>query len=197
MAFSFKLLLYLCFYKTKLMQRVTLKDKTFVPYISSEKILKSVSNMAKKINTDLVNDMPLFLVVLNGSFMFAADLLKEVTIPCEISFIKLASYHGTSSTGTVTEMIGLTEEIKGRTVVIVEDIVDTGITLEKLVTLLTKKEVKQIKVASFLLKPEAYKKDIKVDYVGMEIPNDFVVGYGLDYDGLGRNMKEVFVLESK
>ena len=127
--------------------------------------------------------------------MFAADLLKEVIIPCEISFIKLASYHGTSSTGTVTEMIGLTEEIKGRTVVVVEDIVDTGVTLEKLIVLLNKKEVKQIKVASFLLKPEAYKKNITVDYVGMEIPNDFVVGYGLDYDGLGRNMKENFVLE--
>lgn len=190
-------LLYLSFYKTFLMQRVTLKDKTFVPYITAEKIAESVREMAKKINTDLVNEMPLFLVVLNGSFMFAADLLKEVTIPCEISFIKLASYHGTSSTGTVTEMIGLTEEIKGRTVVVVEDIVDTGITLEKLTNLLTKKEVKQIKVASFLLKPEAYTKTIVVDYVGMEIPNDFVVGYGLDYDGLGRNMKEIFVLEKK
>lgn len=179
------------------MQRVTLKDKTFVPYISSDKILESVKQMAQKINTDLVNDKPLFLVVLNGSFMFAADLLKEITIPCEISFIKLASYHGTSSTGVVTEMIGLTEEIKGRTVVVVEDIVDTGVTLEKLATLLAKKEVKQMKVASFLLKPEAYKKDIVIDYVGMQIPNDFVVGYGLDYDGLGRNMKEVFVLEQK
>lgn len=179
------------------MQRVTLKDKTFVPYISSDKISASVYEMAQKINVDLVNDMPLFLVVLNGSFMFAADLLKEVNIPCEISFIKLASYHGTTSTGTVTEMIGLTEEIKGRTVVIVEDIVDTGVTLEKLVALLIKKEVKQIKVATFLFKPEAYKKDIKIDYIGMEIPNDFVVGYGLDYDGLGRNMKEVYVLDSK
>jgi hypoxanthine phosphoribosyltransferase len=179
------------------MQRVTLKDKTFVPYISSDKISASVYQMAQKINVDLVNDMPLFLVVLNGSFMFAADLLKEVIIPCEISFIKLASYHGTSSTGTVTEMIGLTEEIKGRTVVIVEDIVDTGTTLEKLVSLLIKKEVKQIKVATFLFKPDAYKKQIKVDYIGMEIPNDFVVGYGLDYDGLGRNMKEVYVLDSK
>ena len=179
------------------MQRVTLKDKTFVPYITADKISSSVKQMAQKINADLVNDMPLFLVVLNGSFMFAADLLKEVMIPCEISFIKLASYHGTSSTGTVTEMIGLTEEIKGRTVVIVEDIVDTGITLDKLVTLLIKKEVKQIKVATFLLKPDAYKKNIELDYIGIEIPNDFVVGYGLDYDGLGRNMKEVFVLESK
>jgi hypoxanthine phosphoribosyltransferase len=177
------------------MQRVTLKDKTFVPYITSDKIQESVRQMSKKINTDLAQDTPLFLVVLNGSFMFAADLLKEVTIPCEISFIKLASYHGTNSTGTVTEMIGLTEEIKGRTVVIVEDIVDTGVTIEKLVALLTKKEVKQIKIASFLLKPDAYTKDIKVDYVGMEIPNDFVVGYGLDYDGLGRNMKDIFVLD--
>jgi hypoxanthine phosphoribosyltransferase len=179
------------------MQRVTLKDKTFVPYISSDKISASVYQMAQEINVDLVNDMPLFLVVLNGSFMFAADLLKEVIIPCEISFIKLASYHGTSSTGTVAEMIGLTEEIKGRTVVIVEDIVDTGTTLEKLVSLLIKKEVKQIKVATFLFKPDAYKKQIKVDYIGMEILNDFVVGYGLDYDGLGRNMKEVYVLDSK
>jgi hypoxanthine phosphoribosyltransferase len=179
------------------MQRVTLKDKTFVPYISSDKISASVYQMAQEINVDLVNDMPLFLVVLNGSFMFAADLLKEVIIPCEISFIKLASYHGTSSTGTVTEMIGLTEEIKGRTVVIVEDIVDTGTTLEKLVSLLIKKEVKKIKVATFLFKPDAYKKQIKVDYIGMEILNDFVVGYGLDYDGLGRNMKEVYVLDSK
>jgi hypoxanthine phosphoribosyltransferase len=179
------------------MHRVTLKDKTFVPYISSDKISERVNQIAQKINSDLLKDMPLFLVVLNGSFMFAADLLKEINIPCELSFIKLASYHGTTSTGVVTEMIGLTEEIKGRTVVIVEDIVDTGVTLEKLVTLLIKKEVKQIKVATFLLKPDAYKKDIKVDYVGMEIPNEFVVGYGLDYDGLGRNMKEVYVLDSK
>lgn len=177
------------------MQRVTLKDKTFVPYISSQKIEESVKNMAQKINDDLHSENPIFLVVLNGSFMFAADLLKEVTVPCEISFIKLASYHGTSSTGTVTEMIGLTEEIKGRTVVIVEDIVDTGVTLEKLITLLTKKEVKHIKVASFLFKPDAYTKNIKIDYKGIEIPNDFVVGYGLDYDGLGRNMKEIYVLD--
>lgn len=197
MAIFIQIVVIFAFYKILQMQRVTLKDKTFVPYISSDKISGSVNQLAQKINTDLANDMPLFLVVLNGSFMFAADLLKEVTIPCEISFIKLASYHGTSSTGTVVEMIGLTEEVKGRTVVIVEDIVDTGITIEKLVTLLIKKEVKQIKVATFLFKPAAYTKDIKIDYVGMEIPNDFVVGYGLDYDGLGRNMKSIYVLDSK
>lgn len=177
------------------MPEITLFDKIFEPYLPESLIQEKIKELAVVINQEYKGKKPLFIAILNGSFMFAADLLKEVTIPCEISFIKLASYHGTSSTGTVTEMIGLTDEIKGRTVVVVEDIVDTGITLEKLVTLLTKKEVKQIKVASFLLKPEAYTKTIKVDYVGMEIPNDFVVGYGLDYDGLGRNMKDIFVLE--
>ncbi|MCE3225507.1 MAG: hypoxanthine phosphoribosyltransferase [Bacteroidetes bacterium] len=126
--------------------------------------------------------------------MFASDLLKEVTIPCEISFIKVASYHGTSSSGSVSELIGLTEDLSGRTVVIVEDIVDTGVTLEKLVTVLQRKNVKQIKVATALMKPDSYKKEFKVDYVGMEIGNDFVVGYGLDYDGMGRNLKEIYVL---
>lgn len=177
------------------MQEVTLKDKTFVPYITFDRISESVNKLAARINTDLAAEFPLFLVVLNGSFMFAADLLKEVTIPCEISFIKLASYHGTSSSGVVTELIGLTEEIKGRTVVVVEDIVDTGVTLEKLVAVLTKKEVKEVKIASFLLKPDAYKKTVPLSYIGMEIPNEFVVGYGLDYDGLGRNLKGVFVLK--
>ncbi len=191
------MLLYLLLTQNITMQRVTLKDKTFVPYITCDKILASVKQVATKINADLAADNPLFLVVLNGSFMFAADLLKEVTIPCEISFIKLASYHGTTSTGTVTEMIGLTEDVENRTVVIVEDIVDTGVTIEKLMALLTKKRVKQIKIASFLLKPEAYKKSTKIDYVGIEIPNDFVIGYGLDYDGLGRNLKDVYVLDKQ
>jgi hypoxanthine phosphoribosyltransferase len=126
--------------------------------------------------------------------MFAADLLKEVNIPCEISFIKVASYYGTTSTGAVTELIGLTEDITDRTVVIVEDIVDSGVTIERLVNVLTRKKVKQIKIATALLKPNSYKKNIKVDYVGIEIPDDFVIGYGLDYDGLGRNLKEIYVL---
>lgn len=173
---------------------ITIKDKQFRPFISEEKIRTAVKHVAEKINSELKNEFPLFLVVLNGSFMFASDLLKEVTIPCEISFIKVASYHGTNSSGSVTELIGLTEDLSGRTVVIVEDIVDTGVTIEKLYTVLTKKNVRQVKIASALLKPVAYKKEYKIDYVGMEIGNDFVVGYGLDYDGQGRNLKEIYVL---
>ncbi|MGZ4041712.1 MAG: hypoxanthine phosphoribosyltransferase [Bacteroidia bacterium] len=173
---------------------ITIKDKQFKPYLSAEQISSAVKNVASKINKELEHELPVFLVVLNGSFMFASDLLKEVIIPCEISFIKVASYHGTSSTGAVSELIGLTEDLSGRTVVIVEDIVDTGITLEKLVSVLERKNVKQVKVASALLKPGSYKKAFKIDYVGIEIANDFVVGYGLDYDGLGRNLKEIYVL---
>jgi hypoxanthine phosphoribosyltransferase len=173
---------------------VTLKDKQFKPYLDENKIAFAVKNLAKKINIDLANEFPIFLVVLNGSFMFASDLLKEITIPCQISFIKLASYHGTSSTGTVSELIGLSEDLNNRTIVVVEDIVDTGTTIEKLEVVLQRKNVKQIKIVTALLKPDAYKKERKIDYVGIEIPNDFVVGYGLDYDGLGRNLKEIYVL---
>jgi len=173
---------------------ITIKDKQFKPYIAQQKMADAVKVVADRINTDLKDELPVFLVVLNGSFMFASDLLKEVTIPCEISFIKVASYHGTSSTGSVTELIGLTENLSGRTVVIVEDIVDTGITIEKLVAVLNAKNVKQIKIATALLKNEAYKKEIKIDYIGLTIKNEFVVGYGLDYNGLGRNLKEIHVL---
>jgi hypoxanthine phosphoribosyltransferase len=175
-------------------QKITIKDKQFKPFITAKQIDEAVKKVAERINSDLKDESPVFLVVLNGSFMFASDLLKEVSIPCEITFIKVASYHGTSSSGSVSELIGLTEDLSGRTVVIVEDIVDTGVTLEKLVAILTRKNVKQIKVAAALLKPESYKKEFKVDYVGLEIGNDFVVGYGLDYDGLGRNLKEIYVL---
>lgn len=175
-------------------QVITLKDKQFKPYITQQKIAEAVKNVAGSINEDLKNEFPIFLAVLNGSFMFASDLLKEISIPCEISFVKMASYSGITSIGSVTELIGLTENISGRTVVIVEDIVDSGVTLERLTTTLNAKAVKQIKVATLLFKPEAYKKDHALDYVGFKIPNDFVVGYGLDYDGLGRNLKEIHVL---
>lgn len=173
---------------------ITIKDKQFKPYIAQQKMADAVTSVAGLINAELKDELPVFLVVLNGSFMFASDLLKEVSIPCEISFIKVASYLGASSTGSVTELIGLTENLSGRTVVIVEDIVDTGITIEKLVAVLHAKNVKQIKIATALLKTEAYKKDIKIDYVGLHIKNEFVVGYGLDYHGLGRNLKEIHIL---
>lgn len=176
------------------MQLVTLKDKQFKPYISSDKIEAAVKKVAAQINADLKNEMPLFVAVLNGSFMFAADLMKNMEMPCEISFVKMASYHGTQSTGVVNELIGLNQDISGRTVVIVEDIVDTGNTIEKLVGILKQKNVKDLRIATALLKPSVYKKDIKINYVGLEIPNDFVIGYGLDYDGLGRNFKDILVI---
>ena len=176
------------------MRLITIKDKQFKSYISSVKISEAVKKVAQKINTDLAGESPVFLAVLNGSFMFAADLMKEITLNCEISFVKLASYHGTTSTGTVSELIGLNQDISGRTVIIVEDIVDTGNTLEKLAEILVTKKVKSFKVATAFFKPSAYTKKLHVDYVGIEIPNDFVVGYGLDYDGYGINLKDVFVL---
>jgi hypoxanthine phosphoribosyltransferase len=173
-------------------QLITIKDKQFKPYISAQTIHESVKNIAQKINSELAGDFPIFLVVLNGSFMFAADLLREVIIPCEISFIKLSSYSGTSSSGTVSELIGLNEDLSGRTVIIVEDIVDSGNTLEKLMGSLGK--AKKIKVAAALFKPEAYKKEHGIDYVGLTIKNEFVIGYGLDYDGQGRNLKDIYIL---
>lgn len=177
------------------MDKVKLKDKTFRPYIPESQIAEAITEIADVLTRELQNEYPLFLVVLNGSFMFAADLLRRITFPCDISFIKVASYHGVTSSGSVTELIGLTEEVKGRTVVIVEDIVDTGTTLEKLYNVLVHKEVQEIKIATLLHKPNAFKKSLKVDYTGIEIPNDFVVGYGLDYDGLGRNLPAIYVLD--
>ena len=153
-----------------------------------------MNQVATKINAELKNEDVVFLAVLNGSFMFASDLMKEVSLPSKISFIKLASYHGTSSSGNVSELIGLTEELKDKTVVIIEDIVDTGNTMEKLFATLHQKNVKQIKVATLLFKPEAYKKKFPINYPGITIGNDFVVGYGLDYDGYGRNLKEIYVI---
>jgi hypoxanthine phosphoribosyltransferase len=150
--------------------------------------------MAVTINDEMADSKPIFLVVLNGSFMFAAALLKEITFPCEVSFVKLASYHGTQSTGEVNELIGLSEDIKNRNVIIIEDIVDTGVTLEKIHQLLLKNQVNSISVVTLLFKPDSYKKNITVDFSCFNIPNDFVVGYGLDYDGFGRNLKDIYVL---
>ncbi len=177
------------------MKNVILKDKEFRLSYTSDDIQSDIDVLASKINHDLKNvDVPLFISVLNGSFMFTADLLKRIQFTCEITFIKLASYEGTSSTGKINELIGLTEDIEGRTVIIVEDIVDTGLTLNKLFAELIKRKPAKILIATLLYKPESYKGLHKVDYVGKSIPNDFIVGYGLDYDGLGRNLSEIYTL---
>lgn len=177
------------------MKRIRIKDKHFTIYIPSEEIQKRIDEVAAKINTELAGQRPLFLAVLNGSFLFAADLMKRLTIDCEISFIKVASYQGTSSSGNVKQLFGLNEDLRHRTVVVLEDIVDTGLTLESLRDQILKMEPRELKFATLLFKPEAYTRNVKIDYIGLEVPNHFLVGYGLDYDGLGRNMEDIYVLE--
>jgi hypoxanthine phosphoribosyltransferase len=177
------------------MKTVKLGDKEFkVSYPASE-IKKDIEAMAKAINSDMRGEEnTLFISVLNGSFIFTADFIRLIEFPCEISFVKLSSYHGTKTTGTVNQLIGLTEDISGRTVVILEDIVDTGITLNKLIDTLKQYQPKDIKIATLLYKPESYKGTHKIDYIGRSIPNDFIVGYGLDYNGLGRNLADIYTL---
>jgi hypoxanthine phosphoribosyltransferase len=145
-------------------------------------------------NRDLTDRDPIFLGILNGAFMFAGDLYKQLEFPCQISFLKLASYSGTYSTGSVKQLIGISQELKGRMVVVLEDIVDTGVTLETIIRQLSGYQPSEIKVATLLHKPEATLTEVKLDYVGMEIPNDFILGYGLDYNGYGRNFKEIYQL---
>ncbi len=174
------------------MNTIQIKDKQFKTFISEASILKEVRRVAGEINADLAGDNPLFISVLNGSFMFTADLMKRLTIPCEISFVKLTSYEGTSSTGKVKELVGLNENITGRTVVIVEDIVDTGLTMQRLIETLRAQHPKEIRIATLLLKPDKLKVDLDIRYVAMRIPNDFIVGYGLDYEGLGRNYRDIY-----
>ncbi len=176
-------------------KEIDIKDKIFEIFISEDEISSIVHSMANQINNSGVKD-PLFIAVLNGSFIFAADIMRKINIPnCEISFIKLSSYLGTETAGKVNELIGLGKNIRNRNVVILEDIIDTGITLEKIMSLLEKEEVADIKVATLLFKPEAYKKDIEIDFIGKSIPNDFVVGYGLDYDEIGRNLPHIYKLK--
>jgi hypoxanthine phosphoribosyltransferase len=175
-------------------QSIQLHDKKFVPFMGAEKIHAAIQNLGKKLNEDYQNKQPLFVGVLNGSFLFVADLVREFDGQCEISFIKMASYEGTSTTGVVTELIGLKEDIKGRDVIILEDIVDTGNTLEKIYHELMKQSPASLEIATLLFKPKAYTKDIPVKYVALEVGNEFLVGYGLDYDGLGRNLKDIYII---
>ena len=176
------------------MDQIRVKDKDFKLFLSAETIQEHIKQIAAKISKDLEGQNPLFLAVLNGSFMFASDLMKNITIPCQISFIKLASYEGMESGGKVREVFGLTEKIEGRTIVIVEDIVDSGRTMTQLLSSLNTRNPKEIKIVTFLYKPKALQCELDLNYVVFEVPNDFVVGYGLDYDGYGRNMGAVYTL---
>ena len=173
---------------------IHLHDKTFIPFISSEEIDFAIKNMAKQMDDDFFDEVPVFVGVLNGAFMVVASLLKEYRGMCEVSFVKMSSYEGTQSTNEVKQLIGLDKDLTGRTVVLLEDIVDTGNTIEELKAIFKQKNVKHLKIATLFLKPEMYKKDIKLDYVGIRIPNKFIVGFGLDYDGLGRNLADVYQL---
>jgi hypoxanthine phosphoribosyltransferase len=176
------------------METLQVKDKKFAVSIPETEILKQVKRVAGEINRDYDGREPLFLAVLNGAFIFAADLMKEVVLPSEIQFIKLASYEGTTSTGAVTETIGMTADISGRDVVIIEDIVDTGLTMQHLVDSLSARSPRSIAICSLLVKPANLKIDLDIRYKCFEIPNDFILGYGLDYDGFGRNTRDIYTV---
>ena len=176
------------------MPRVKLHDLEFEPFISEAEVNAAVDRLAAELKTKYQGKRPLFIGVLNGSFFFASELLKRITIECEITFVKVASYHGTTSTGQVHQLIGLNERIHGRHVVVLEDIVDTGNTIEHLMGVLADHQPTSVSVAALLFKPAAYKKDLPIEHVAMRIPNDFVVGSGLDHDGLGRNLPGILRL---
>jgi hypoxanthine phosphoribosyltransferase len=176
-----------------IMDHIKIRDREFNLFISEEKINSIIQEMAVKMKSDLKDKDPLFVCVLNGAFMFASELFKSLGfVESEITFVKMASYRGTHSTGIIRQLIGLNEVIEGRTVVVLEDIVDSGSTIENIIQQLKELNPGEIKIATLLFKPAAVIKEIQLDYVGMEIPNDFIVGFGLDYDGYGRNLKDIY-----
>ena len=179
------------------MKTVKIKDKEFVPMISEEEIKRRVKELAAQISKDMAGKNPLLLAVLNGSFVFAADLMREITIESEISFVKLASYQGTTSTGTVKEVIGINENLSGRTVIIVEDIVESGLTMKRMIESLGTRNPASVHICTLLLKPDCLKVDLDIEYAAFSIPNDFIVGYGLDYDQQARNLKDICVLKKE
>lgn len=181
------------------MEKIKLLDKTFKPYISYEKISHAIDGVAEEINRDFkdCDDVPVILCILNGSIMFTAELMKRLRFNCELVSMKVSSYAGTRSTGKVREVLGITSSIKDRRVIIVEDIVDTGNTIETLMKLVKEQGAADIKVCTMLFKPEIYTKDIKLDYVALSIPNDFIVGFGLDYNEIGRNYKDIYVIDNQ
>lgn len=177
------------------MSIVKIKDKVFETSISEAEIKQRVKAVADQINRDMDGKNPLLLAVLNGSFVFAADLMREITIPCEISFVKLASYQGTTSTGKIKEVIGINEDLTGRTVIIVEDIVESGLTMKRMIESLGTRNPASVHICTLLLKPERLQTRLDIEYVAFSIPNDFILGYGLDYDQQGRNLKDIYTLK--
>lgn len=178
------------------MEEITIHDKVFIPYITFEEIEHEIKRLAETIYAEHKNDVPVFVGVLNGVIMFMSDFLKQYPGDCEISFLKIASYEGTQSTGDIKLQMDIPMDLTDRHVIILEDIVDTGNTLEALHQLLSTKKTKSIKVATLLYKPDAYKKDLPIDLVALSIPDKFVVGYGLDYDGLGRNLPDIYQIKN-
>ena len=176
------------------MKSIKIKDKEFVPMISEAEIKERVKAVAQQISKDMEGKNPLLLAVLNGSFVFAADLMREITIPCEISFVKLASYQGTTSTGKVKEVIGINEDLSGRTIIIVEDIVESGLTMKRMIESIGTRNPESVNICTLLLKPDRLKTDLDIKYVAFSIPNDFILGYGLDYDQQGRNLRDIYTV---
>ncbi|WP_314954701.1 hypoxanthine phosphoribosyltransferase [Hoylesella loescheii] len=176
------------------MSRIKLIDKVFETSITEAEIQERVKAVADRINKDMADKNPILLAVLNGSFMFAADLMRMLTIPCEISFVKLASYQGTTSTGTIKEVIGINEDLSGRTVIIVEDIVESGLTIKRMIETIGTRAPKSIHICTLLIKPDRLTVPLNVEYAAIEIPNDFIVGYGLDYNQQGRNLRDIYTL---
>lgn len=174
---------------------VTYQDKTFLPYLSAEQIALRVRELAATINNDYAGKRPCFLILLNGAFVFAADLLRQISIDCEIHFLKFKSYSGTSSSGTINSLLPFPENLKGKDVIIVEDIIDTGRTVHYLCEQLQQESLNTLRIASLLIKPEAHERPIHTDYYGFSIPNDFVIGYGMDIDGWGRNLPDIYRLK--
>jgi len=174
---------------------IKIKGKEFIPYLSSTSIQERIGKIADVINAEYADKDPLFIGVLNGAFMFASDLLQKVTCSCQITFVKMASYQGTTSTGTVKELLGLRESIEGKHVIILEDIVDTGLTMSKAIEDLSKQNPASLEIATLLFKPESITEKLDLKFVGFEIPNKFVLGYGLDYDGYGRNLQDIYQLK--
>ena len=176
------------------MSIVKIKDKTFETSISEADIKTRIKEVAARINKDMADKNPLFLGVLNGAFIFAADLMREVTIPCEISFVKLASYQGITSTGKVHEVLGINEDLTGRHIIVVEDIVDTGRTMKQMIESLGTRNPASVSICSLFVKPDKLEEPLDIEYAAFSIPNDFIVGYGLDYDQAGRGLKEIYSL---